>query len=107
MRHRRTLLFALTLALAACGGDEDRPREGSGPLSPAELGWIREYSVWTIDVWDEELGHEPGPALVRECRSRLDEVGPAPTRRLEPAAERAREACPLLERRGSTRRALD
>jgi hypothetical protein len=111
MRTRRLpLLLAALVALAAgCGGSDEEasPPGRAAPLSPAELGWVREYSSWTIAVWDEELGPEPGPALVRECRARLAEVGPPPTERLERAAARAAGVCPLLDRRGSVRRALD
>ena len=111
MRSLRVpLLLTALLALAAgCGGSEEEaaPPARGAPLSPAELGWVREYSSWTIAVWDEELGPEPGPALVRECRARLAEVGDPPTERLEPAAARAADVCPLLGRRGSVRRALD
>lgn len=109
MRLFRHLVLAATvvLSLAACGGNEPAPEAAAGALSPAELGWVREYSRWTIDVWEEELGHEPGARLVRECRDRLAEVGEPPTGRLRRAADRAEAACPLLRRRGSTRRALD
>jgi hypothetical protein len=104
------LLPACLLAFAVgCGGaDEDAaPPSRAEPLTAAELGWVREYSSWTIDVYDEELGPEPGPALVRECRTRLEEVGAPPSERLEPAAARAAAVCPLLGRPGSVRRALD
>ena len=72
-----------------------------------ELGWVREYSDWTIDVYDDEFDSPPGQELVDACRERLEEVGPPPTSRLEPAWERAAAVCPLLSEKGSVRRAKD
>jgi hypothetical protein len=94
----------------ACTGESStsKPEPSThGPLSVTELGWVRAYSDWTIDVYDDELGHPPGRKLVAECRDRLYEIGPPPTTRLRPAWARAAAVCPLLSRAGSARRAKD
>ena len=99
---------ALVVAVSGCTGESSTPDAASGEaLSVTELGWIREYSDWTIDVYDEEFDSPPGRELVEECRERLDEVGPPPTDRLEPAWERSAAVCPLLSQAGSLRRAKD
>ena len=101
---------ALALVVAASGcTDESSTRDATlgEPLSVTELGWVREYSDWTIDVYDDEFGPPPGRELVDACRDRLEEVGPPPTGRLEPAWERVAAACPLLSEKGSVRRAKD
>ena len=100
--------LALVVAASGCTGESSTPDAASGePLSATELGWVREYSDWTIDVYDEEFDSPPGPELVEECRERLDEVGQPPTDRLEPAWERSAAVCPLLSQAGSVRRAKD
>ncbi|HEX6724340.1 MAG TPA: hypothetical protein VF073_03775, partial [Gaiella sp.] len=108
------LAFAATAAIAVavvtggCGGDAPTPDPSSDEaLSATELGWIREYSDWTIDVYDEELGPSPGRELVRTCRARLEVLGPPPTDRLAAAWERAAAVCPFLSSAGSLRRAKD
>ena len=108
----RTAAAAVALALvvvaSGCTGESSTPAAASGePLSAPELGWVREYSDWTLDVYDEEFESPPGRELVEECRERLDEVGPPPTDRLEPAWERSAAVCPLLSQAGSVRRAKD
>jgi hypothetical protein len=99
------VLAVVALAAAGCGGSESA--RSPLPLSDDELTWVRAYSVWTIDMYDEELGSAPGPALVRKCRERLRALGDAPTKRLRPAAKRAGAACAFLVHEGSYRRALD
>jgi hypothetical protein len=100
--------LALVCAASGCTAESSTPAAASGePLSAPELGWVREYSDWTLDVYDEEFDSPPGRELVEECRERLDEVGPPPTDRLEPAWERSAAVCPLLSRAGSVRRAKD
>ena len=100
--------LALVVAASGCTGESSTPDAASGePLSVTELGWVREYSDWTIDVYDEEFDSPPGRELVEECRERLGEVGPPPTDRLEPAWERSAAVCPLLSQAGSLRRAKD
>ena len=100
---------ALMLAASGCSGGSDgsaAPADDS-PLTSAELGWIRAYSAWTFAIHDDELGAPVGPQLVAACRDRLEEVGASPTKRLEPAADHAATACPLLAEKGAHRRALD
>ena len=100
--------LALVVAASGCTGESSTPDAASGdPLSVTELGWVREYSDWTIDVYDEEFDSPPGRELVEECRERLEEVGPPPTDRLEPAWEWSAAVCPLLSQAGSLRRAKD
>ena len=100
--------LALVVAGSGCTDESSTPDAASGePLSVTELGWVREYSDWTIDVYDEEFDSPPGRELVDECRERLDEVGLPPTSRLEPSWERAAAVCPLLSEAGSVRRAKD
>jgi hypothetical protein len=100
------LLVALVaLVSAGCGGSESPP--SGSPLSADELTWVRAYSVWSIEVYDEDLGAAPGAALVRECEKRVGGIGDAPTTRLRPAAERIPAVCPLLGARGTYRRGLD
>ena len=99
---------AIAVLAGGCTGDSSTSDSAAGePLSVTELGWIREYSDWTIDVYDDELGPAPGRALVAACRERLSEVGAPPTERLESAWERAADVCPLLSAAGSVRRAKD
>jgi hypothetical protein len=90
--------------LSGCSG-EASTTPTRGPLTTAELTWIRAESVWAIAIYDEELGPPPGAALVRECKRRLAEVGDPPTNRVSPALDRAKAACPLLATRGSLHRA--
>lgn len=98
----------IAVLTAGCTGDSSTSELAAGErLSTTELGWIREYSDWTIDVYDDELGASPGSALVGACRERLAEVGTPPTERLEPTWERAADVCPLLSASGSVRRAKD
>jgi hypothetical protein len=109
-RTARTILvaaaaIALVSAAAGCTGERTEPDDI--PLSPAELGWIRAYSAWTIALYNHELGPPPGRPLVTACAARLEGVGDPPTDRLRPAWERAAAACPLLAQRGSVRRAED
>ena len=110
--------LALVVAASGCTGESSTPAAASGesstpaaasgePLSASELGWVREYSDWTIFVYDEEFDSLPGRALVEQCRARLDEVGPPPTDRLEAAWERSAAVCRLLSKAGSVRRAKD
>ena len=107
----RTAATAVALALAVtasgCTGESSNPAAASEPLSVTELGWVREYSDWTIDVNDDEFDSPPGRELVKECRDRREEVGTPPTERLEPAWERSAAVCPLLSQAGSVRRAKD
>jgi hypothetical protein len=108
VRTAAIVVAALVVAASGCTGESSTPDAASGePLSATELGWVREYSDWTIDVYDEEFDSPPGRELVEECRERLDEVGPPPTDRLEPAWERSAAVCPLLSQAGSVRRAKD
>lgn len=106
-RWCHAVLVLLTLGAAGCGGETISPDAGSEPLSNVELGWVRAYSRWTIDVTDEKFDLGPGAALVRECQRRLDAVGKPPTERLQDSAARAADVCPLLARPGSTRRAFE
>ena len=103
--YLQPLVLVVALMGAGCTGSETSSTPA--PLVEAELSWIRAYSAWTIAVYDEELGASPGPALVSLCRERRVDVGPPPTERLRPAAERVAAMCPLLGQRGSVRRALD
>lgn len=106
---RRLLRFSVVvLALVApgCTGEESEPEPDLAPLTAAELGWVRAYSVWAIEVNDGE-STTPSPAAVRACEERLERIGLPPSARLEPAAERAVEVCPLLSDSGTRRRALD
>jgi hypothetical protein len=105
VRRGLLLIVLAALASAGCGGSESA-RSGS-PLSADELTWVRAYSVWSIEVYDEELGPAPGAALVRECERRVGAIGDPPTTRLQPAADRIAAVCPLLGAAGSYRRALD
>ena len=53
-------------------------------------------------VYDDELEHpRPAASSSKPAATRLDEVGPPPSERLQAAADRAVEACPLpVEKRG-------
>jgi hypothetical protein len=106
MRFALLFLLALALLTPACTGESDA-ETSLEQLTPAELGWIRVYAAWTIDIYDGELGPPGGPPLVKKCRERREELGDPPTERLQAAAERAAAACPLLAHRGMHRRALD
>jgi hypothetical protein len=105
---RRLLeLSVLVLALVAAGcmgGGEPEP--DLAPLTGAELGWVRAYSAWAIEVNDDESA-TPSQGAARECEDRFERIGSPPSARLEPAAERAAEVCPLLAELGTRRRALD
>ena len=101
-------LLGVTMALAAAGcigGGSEEARD-VGPLTAAELAWVRDYSEWAIDVNADEYDH-PAQSTVAACERHLERVGTPPTERLEPAAQRAVEVCPLLADRGMRRRALD
>ena len=100
------VLLVAAVGCAGCSGGEE-PSAAPGPLTSAELGWVRAESAWAIAIYDEELGPDPGPALVRACEERLETVGEPPTDRLRPASEHAVAACPQLAARGSFRRAFD
>jgi hypothetical protein len=107
---RWLFLISIAVAVAAvgCSGDDDAdPASADAPLSATELGWLRGYSAWTIAIYDRELGPSGGPRLVEACRERGEELGDAPTERLQPAADHAAGACPFLAERGMQRRALD
>jgi hypothetical protein len=98
-----TAACALALAVAGCTGDSAAEVDTS-PLNAAELGWVRGYSTWAIEVNDDDGASR---ARVTACEERLDRIGPAPSSRLELAASSARSVCPLLSERGMRRRALD
>jgi len=101
----RLALLAVVAAFLLSGCSDESSTSARGPLTTAELTWIRAESVWAIAIYDEDLGQPPGAALVRECKRRLAEVGEAPTDRVSPALDRAEGACPLLSARGSLHRA--
>jgi hypothetical protein len=105
VRSWALVLAVVAVAAAGCGGSESA--RSPLPLSDDELTWVRAYSVWSIDVYDEDLGAVPGAALVRECEKRVATIGDAPTTRLRTAAERIPAVCPLLGAPGTYRRALD
>jgi hypothetical protein len=101
-------LLGVTIAVVAVGcsgGDSEQTRD-VGPLTAGELAWVRDYSEWAIDVNGDEYD-APARATVVACEKRLERIGAPPTERLEPAAQRAVEVCPLLAERGMRRRALD
>jgi hypothetical protein len=107
---RRLVLVSLVVALAVVGcsgGGEEEVAVDDARLSATELGWLRAYAAWTIAIIDNELGPPGGPRLVEACRAGRDELGDAPTERLQPAADHAVGACPFLAQRGTHRRALD
>jgi hypothetical protein len=99
--------LALVLSLLATGCRDDEKRSGpardTSTLSAAELGWIRAYSKWTFGFYDDapDLGND----AVEACRRRVEQIGPAPTARLEEAAGRLPPICPLVQQIGSLRRA--
>ncbi len=103
---RALALLVLVLMAPACAGGSDSELS-TDQLTPAELGWIRVYAAFTIDIYEEELGPAGGPLLVKKCRERFDELRDPPSDRLRPAAELVADACPLLAHRGMHRRALD
>ena len=111
MSRPALVLLACALACVTAGCSDEASssasEESTAALTAAELGWLREYSAWTIDVHEGELGPSPGRRLVEVCRDRLDDIGEPPSARFEDAAERAAEACPLLVHRGMHRQALD
>lgn len=110
MHRLLPLVLVATLGAASVGcrdGADSTPSTDTEPLTSAELGWIRAYSVWTFEIYDDELGPSTGARLVRACRHRLDELGPTPSKRLQGAADLAGSVCPLLAHRGMRRRALD
>ncbi len=98
--------FILTLAGCSGGDDEAAPLDTS-TLTAAELGWIRAYSGWTIEIYDDEEEWRSGSSAVAACRDRLEEIGTPPTERLQPAADLAPAICPFLAREGMRRRAFD
>lgn len=101
---------ALVLLLGAgCrhDGSEDAAALDTTPLTSAELGWIRAFSAWAIDVADDEDASRLGAGRVASCERDVERIGPAPTTRLELAESRIPEVCPLLEDAGTRRRALD
>ncbi len=105
MRHLlRSSAVVLALVAAGCMGGEAAP--DVGPLTGVELGWIRAYSAWAIEVNDSE-SDAASPAAARECEDRFDRIGAPPSARLEPAADVAADVCPLLSEPGTRRRALD
>ena len=103
MTRLALLAVVAALVLTGCSGDSSTPTRG--PLTTAELTWIRAESVGAIAIYDEERAPPPGAALVRDCERRLAEVGEPPTDRVSPALDLAKRACPLLAARGSLHRA--
>ena len=65
MSVTRLALPAVVAAFLLSGcSDESSATQIRGPLTTAELTWIRAESVWAIAIYDEELGPPPGAALV-------------------------------------------
>jgi hypothetical protein len=94
------------LAVAGCTEGASGPQADVEALTAAELVWVRAYSEWAIDVNGDEYD-DPGPATVTACKERLERVGDPPSERLESAAKRAFDVCPLLTERGMRWRALE
>ena len=103
------IVTAVLIVSVGCSGQDDGSTSpvDTSPLSAAELGWIRGFSNWTIEIHNEDLGPPVGARLVTVCRERLEAIGPAPTDRLRPAEERLADVCPFLEQRGTYRRGLE
>jgi hypothetical protein len=105
---RSLVVFALAVAsLTGCSDERSTPSEArdTSTLNTAELGWIRAYSRWTFDFYDDEPA--VGPDAVAVCRRKVEQIGPAPTKRLEEAASRLPPVCPLVQQVGSVRHAKD
>ena len=103
---RAVALFSIAVAcLAGCRDERSSPSTGrdTSTLSAAELGWIRAYSRWTFAFYDDAPGL--GKRAVAACRGKVEQIGPAPTARLEEAAGRLPPICPLVQQLGSLRRA--
>jgi hypothetical protein len=105
------LVFAV-LALAGAGcrdeaAEADPAASSTEPLSSSELGWVRAYSAWTIEISEDADGSESGAAAAASCRRDLETVGEPPTERLEPAARNLPEVCSSLAHQGWRRHALD
>jgi hypothetical protein len=104
----RVALLVLVALLVPTGcsddGSEAPSADVTSPLTASELGWIRAYSTWTIELNDSSAA---GPDVVRRCRDRVDEFGSPPTERLEAAASLASSACAFLAEKGMRRRAID
>ena len=95
------------IVLAGCS-DDSSPTQSHGPLTSAELKWIRLESALAIAIYDETLSPATeGDALVRECERRVAELDEPPTDRIRPAFERAKDVCPLLDVPGARHRAED
>ena len=122
MRASLVLVLGVVLALGGCGGSGDAEE----PLSSRERVWVRQYTGWTErtgraaadadGVRRRILGgddaaraeYDKAVAPIRECRERLDRVGPAPTKRLEAVQKLALEACDEFRRWvGAESRAFD
>lgn len=106
MRRLVCLSILLLVATPACSLEGSSDPLDDEPLTAAELGWVRGYSAWAIELGDEDVSSSSSEAA-RDCEDRLDRIGEPPSQRLEPAAERARDVCPLLSEPGTRRRALD
>jgi hypothetical protein len=101
------LAVVAAIVLAGCT-DEPSTTQSHGPLTSAELKWIRLESAWAIAIYDDTLSPATGGnTLVRECERRLAELDEPPTDRIRPAFERAKDACPLLDAPGARHRAED
>jgi hypothetical protein len=102
-------VIALVLLVAGCRHDasEESVALDTSPLTSAELGWVRAYSAWAIDISDDEVTPLSGKGRVASCEDDVEKVGPAPTARLEAATRVLADICPLLASDGTRRRALD
>ncbi|MDQ5821931.1 MAG: hypothetical protein M3540_10865 [Actinomycetota bacterium] len=112
MRASLVLVLGAVLALAGCGGS----RDAEEALSGRERLWVRNYTAWTVrtaraaggaeEVRQRMLGgddtaradYDRAVAPIRECRTRFDRVGPAPTKRLQAVQTLALEACADFQR---------
>ena len=100
--------LALVAALLATGCRDEAgsdPARHTSKLTQDELGWIRAYSRWTFDFYDDEPA--VGADAVAVCQRKVNQIGSAPSERLEDAADRIQAICPLVQQLGSLRHAQD
>ncbi len=105
----RSIIVCVLVAISVTGCREEASSSSeerdTSTLTAAELGWIRAYSSWTFDFYEDEP--DVGPEDVVACRADVERIGPSPTPRLQEAADGLPAICPLVRSVGSMRRAQD